>query len=508
MSLFSSKCRFRERDSLEPGPGDTMARNPEGRCSKAGPARIGKNLANTFVSALLLAVGIANLALAENSPCPQPTYKYLRYDEDYSYLKNPECRTDPLDPLKFIALNSKGDWFLSLGGEARENLEYFQNPTWGQEPQGPAYLLQRYMAHLDLHLGGRVRFFGQIKSGLENGRAGGPRVIDEDKLDLHQAFLDVALISAASHSIKLRAGRQELALGARRFVSAREGPNVRQSFDGIRLILSTNIWKVDILATRPVQTKVGFFDDLPSPGQTFWGIYATRPLPFLPRANVDLYYLGLDRTRARFQQGIASEIRHSFGTRLWGQRNAWDYDLESIYQAGSFDSGNIRAWSVETETGYTLRSWRTSPRLAIRADAASGDRDPSNPDLQTFNPLFPRGLHHQLVNLNGHVNFFDIDPVLVSHINKQLSLTLDCGFSWRESLGDGVYGVGGNLLRPGTGTKARYVASQPSAVAEWRPQRHITVIAIYTHSSPGSFLRETGPAESVNYVSVWLSYKF
>ena len=508
MSLFSSKCRFRERDSLEPGPGDTMARNPVGRCSKAGLARIGKNLANTFVSALLLTFGIANPCLAENSPCPQPTYKYLRYDEDYSYLKNPACRTDALDALKFIALNPKGDWFLSLGGELRENVEYFQNPTWGQDPRGSAYLLQRYMAHVDFHFGGRVRFFGQVKSGLENGRAGGPRVIDEDKLDLHQAFLDVALISAASHSIKLRAGRQELALGARRFVSAREGPNVRQSFDGIRLILSTNNWKVDVLATRPVQTKVGFFDDLPSPGQTFWGVYATRPLHLLPGANVDLYYLGLDRTRARFQQGIASEIRHSFGTRLWGQRNVWDYDLESIYQVGSFDSGDIRAWAVETETGYTLRSWRSSPRLAFRADAASGDRDPNNPNLQTFNPLFPRGLYHQLVNLNGHVNFFDIDPVLVSHLNKQLLLTLDWAFFWRESTGDGVYGVGGNLLRPGTGSKARYLASQPSAVAEWRPQRHIAVIAIYTHSSPGSFLRETGPAESVNYISVWLSYKF
>ena len=451
---------------------------------------------------------MAILCFAENSPCPLPTYKYLRYDEDYSYLKNPDCRTDPLDVVKFIALNQKGDKFVSLGGELRENVEYFHNPTWGQDPQGSAYLLQRYMAHIDLHLGGRVRIFGQLKSGLEDGRTGGPRVIDEDKLDLHQAFVDLLLISAARHSVKLRAGRQELALGARRLVSAREGPNVRQSFDGVRFMLSTNIWNIDILATRPVQTKVGFFDDLPAPGQSLWGIYATRPLHSLAGGNVDFYYLGLDRTRARFEQGIASEIRHSFGTRLWGQRNAWDYDVEPILQAGSFGSGNIRAWAMESETGYTIRSWHWSPRFAIRADAASGDRDPTNPDLQTFNPLFPRGLYHQLVNLNGHVNFFDLDPVLVSHLSRQLSLTLDCGFFWRESRSDGVYGVGGNLLRPGARSKARYLATQPSAIAEWRPQRHITVIAIYTHSSPGVFLRETGPAESVNYFSVWLSYKF
>jgi alginate export protein len=496
MSLFRSGYRFKA-DGF-----------PEAAQPRVRPAHIRMNLAGTVVSAVLLTSAMASVCFAENLPCPQPTYKYLRYDEDYSYLKNPNCRIDPLDIVKFIALNEKADWFLSLGGELRENVEYFQNPTWGQDPQGSAYLLQRYMAHFDLHMGSRVRFFGQLKSGLENGRAGGPRVIDEDKLDLHQAFVDLVLLSPARHSIKLRAGRQELALGARRLVSAREGPNVRQSFDGVRLILSTNIWNIDILATRPVQTKVGFFDDLPVPGQTLWGIYAARSLPSLPGANVDFFYLGLDRTRARFQQGVASETRHSFGARLWGRRNGWDYDIEPVYQAGSFGQGSIRAGAIETETGYTMQSWRWSPRLALRADAATGDRDPSNPDLQTFNPLFPRGLYHQLVNLNGHVNFFDLDPVLVSRLNQQLSLTLDCGFFWRESRNDGVYGVGGNLLRPGAGSKARYLATQPSAIAEWHPQRHITVIGIYTHSSPGEFLRETGPSERVNYFSIWLSYKF
>jgi hypothetical protein len=496
MSLFRSGYRFKARGFPEAGQ------------SRVCPAYIRMNLAGRVVSAVLLTFAIASLCFAENSSCPQPTYKYLRYDEDYSYLKNPDCRIEPLDIVKFIALNGKADWFLSMGGELRENVEYFQNPTWGQDPQGSAYLLQRYMAHVDLHMGGHVRFFGQLKSGLENGRAGGPRVIDEDKLDLHQAFVDLLLPSPARHSIKLRAGRQELALGARRLVSAREGPNVRQSFDGLRLILSTNIWNIDILATRPVQTKAGFFDDLPIPGQTLWGVYATRLLPSLKGANVDFYYLGLDRTRARFQQGVASETRHSFGARLWGQRNGWDYDIESVYQTGSFGRGSIRAAAIETETGYTVQSWLWNPRLALRADAASGDRDPSNPNLQTFNPLFPRGLYHQLVNLNGHVNFFDLDPVLVSRLNQQLSLTLDCGFFWRESRSDGVYGVGGNLLRPGTGSKARYLATQPSAIAEWHPQRHVTVIAIYTHSSPGEFLRETGSSERVNYFSIWLSYKF
>ena len=469
--------------------------------------RVGEILTNNVARATLLALGIANLSFATNPPCPTPTYKYLRYEEDYRYLRNPDCRIDPLDALKFVALNHEGDWFLSVGGEVRENMEYFENPTWGQEPQGPPYLLQRYMGHVDVHLGERLRFFVQVKSGLENGRAGGPRIIDEDKLDLHQASLELAWVTSPRQTITLRGGRQELAFGARRFVSAREGPNVRQSFDGVRLDVSSDSWKLAVFATRPVQTNPGFFDDLPSPGQTFWGIYASRPLHSPAGLNLDLYYLGLDRTKSRFQQGIAAETRHSLGVRLWGQKHAWDYDLEPVYQWGKFGSGSIQAWGIETETGYTL-SLPTNPRVAVIANAASGDHDPRNSDLETFNPLFPRGLYYQLVNLNGHTNFLNLDPVLASHISKDLSLTFDWGFFWRQSRGDGVYGVGGNFLRAGNSRDSRYISSQPSLVAEWRLQRHFTVIAIYTHSFPGAFLRETGPARSVNYVSVWLAYKF
>jgi len=409
--------------------------------------------------------------------------------------------------LKFIPLKPDGAWFLSLGGEVRENMEYFENPSWGAEPQGSPYLLQRYMFHADFHPGEHVRFFVQIKSGLENGREGGPRVIDEDKLDLHQASVELLFGEHKGISTSLRIGRQELALGSRRFVSAREGPNVRQSFDGVRFNLSTIGWASSIFLTRPVQTKTEYFDDFPAPGQTFWGIYSTHPIKSVPGLNVDLYYLGLDRTKARFQQGSGQEVRHSVGGRLWGQSQGWDYDFEPIFQFGSFANGDIRAWSVESETGYTFPV-RTTPRIGIRADAASGDGDPRDADLGTFNPLFPRGLYHQLVNLNGHVNFIGIDPMIVSHIKKNFSLTLDCAFFWRESTDDGVYGVAGNLLRPGAPSDGRYVATQPSLVAEWHPERHITVIGIYTHSFPGDFIRQTGPHGDVNYVSLWLSYKF
>ena len=35
-----------------------------------------------------------------------PVYNILRYEEDYSYLRDPAKRTDWLDPLKFIPLEA------------------------------------------------------------------------------------------------------------------------------------------------------------------------------------------------------------------------------------------------------------------------------------------------------------------------------------------------------------------------------------------------------------------
>ena len=457
----------------------------------------------------LLPAGRGSSALAQEKPCPVSSdYKYLRFDEDYLYLRNPACRTDRLDAIKFIPLKPEGDWYVSFGGETRQTGEYFINPTWGQQPEGPPYSLQRYMGHVDLHLGERVRFFVQFKSGLEFNETPGPRPIDKDEFDIENGFFDFGLLRAPHHSLTIRIGRQELGFGATRWVSAREGPNVRQTFDGVRLILSAGGWRTDTFVTKPTETNPGVLDDAPNPGQSFWGIYATRPVGLVPGAHIDLYYLGLARSKARFNKGSGRETRQSIGARLWRKGNRWDYDFEPIFQFGSFGSGDIRAWAAESESGYTFRSAPATPRIGLKADIASGDKDPHSLDLQTFNPLFPHGLYDQLVNLVGHVNFIDALPGLTIWPKKNLSLTPECEFIWRESLNDGVYGVGGNLVRPANGSRARYVGSQPSLIMNSQLGRHFTLVGIYTHFLPGSFLHQTGPAKDVDYFSSWVDFKF
>jgi alginate export protein len=449
------------------------------------------------------------LAQSGDSSAKPPAYKQLRYDEDYAYLQDQSQRSDPWDLIKYIPLGNGGVSYLSIGGEIRQRYEYFRNPVWGQEEQDDnGYWLQRYMLHTDVHLGNRVRFFGQIKSGIEIGRAGGPRGADEDQLDLHQAFVDIRAWADGKDSLALRIGRQEIGLGSSRLVSFREGPNVRQSFDGVRLGWRGGEWQIDGLATKPVETKRGFFDDAWDHTRSFWGVYAVGPFRALPKGRVDLYYLGLDRKKARFDQGIGRELRHSIGARIWGQTESWDYNTELVYQWGSFGQGSIRAWTTASDTGYRIESIKFRPRFGLKADIASGDRDPTDGTLGTFNALFPKGAYFSEADLLGPYNLMDLHPSLQLNFTERISLIPDGDFFWRQSTRDGVYGIPGNLIRSGHTSSARYIGSHSGLQLEWRLDRHITLTTIYLHFFPGPFLKETQPGRNVNFVALWVTYRF
>src|SRR5271156_1916052 len=120
------------------------------------------------------------------------SYQLLSEDEDWSFLKDPALRQDFWDPIKYVPLrNGADDWYLTIGGEAREVWEQIGNDNWGESPFWNGYFNERYMIHFDVHYGKHVRTFVELKSGLNSFRIGGPRPIDEKKLDFQAAFLEV-----------------------------------------------------------------------------------------------------------------------------------------------------------------------------------------------------------------------------------------------------------------------------------------------------------------------------
>jgi len=178
----------------------------------------------------------------------RPVYVPLdRSEEDWSFLKDSELRTDPWDPLKYIALRNSPGWYLTLAGEERSFYERYRNYNWGAGPQdGNGYYLNRFLGSADFHRGSSTRFFFELKSGLEFGRTGGPRPVqDEDKLDINQLFIEFNLPSHGDRArASLKIGRQDLQYGEGTLLDVRD-LNVRQSFDGIKLILRPKDWQVE-----------------------------------------------------------------------------------------------------------------------------------------------------------------------------------------------------------------------------------------------------------------------
>src|SRR5215471_3996644 len=400
------------------------------------------------VFALVLASASAR---AQTAPDPKPacpsvsTYlPQMTYDENAQHLANSDCRTSLLDLVRFIPLGQNENNYLSFGFWIRERGEYVSNPNWSDHPAGNAYLLQRYLLHMDLHLGDRFRFFGELASSLVNGRNGGPLPgLDEEKTYVHQGFFDLGLWKFSRDRLTLRTGRQEVALGTEFLVSTRDGRNIRRSLDGARLTLVKGNWTVDLLALRPTLENTGYFDNPPIHASSFWAVYAVHPFEFLPDGKIDVYYMGLDNKSVPFNgKGTGREQRQTIGTRLWGKTDHWDYNDEFTFQSGWFRSGDIRAWAVSTEHGYRIEQAPLSPRFGLRAAALSGDQNPSSYDVGTFNSIYEVGPYYSYAELFARRNLVALQPSVELKLRKSVSLLFNPAFFWRESTSDGLYNVG------------------------------------------------------------------
>lgn len=119
----------------------------------------------------------------------------------------------------------------SFGGEVRQRFEHYNNELFGLGTvTHEGYDLSRVLLFADLRIISGPRIFIEIGEHSAIGKRGTLQEADRDDLDLHQAFLDIPVSATI-----IRIGRQEMPLGSTRFVDYREGPNVRQTFDGIRV---------------------------------------------------------------------------------------------------------------------------------------------------------------------------------------------------------------------------------------------------------------------------------
>lgn len=474
-------------------------------------------LASLILTMLGLSLAASGGALSSfaHAQDQRPQLRELPADQDWSVLADSDEPERPLDPVKYIALGESGA-YLTLGGQARASHELFVNENYGALPRDRSgSLLLRLMGRADLHLNARWRLYLELGSGLETGRDGGPAPLDENLLDVHQAFVEARLL--ADGGLFVRAGRQELRYGVGRLVDVRDGPTLRRVFDAVLMRATQKPLTTDIFLAREVLNSPGAFDDSSAGGALLWGGYMRiAPGEFADKGG-DVYYLGTQKEDIVYASATGRERRHSIGARIWHRIGRGRSDIEFTYQFGSLrgppdpdgasnDLG-IASWGIAADVAYRVSDNRYAPDIVVGAGWTSGDRNPDDDKLHTYRSPFPDLRFAGATTRLAPGNSYGTNVGLAWSLAKQSRVMVLSRTFWRSSLVDAVYSPAGNPQRVAD-SDARFIGVGGAAMALWRPTPYTDLSLMAEFFRPGGFLRAAPPAETSLFTSVRVDFRF
>jgi hypothetical protein len=421
-----------------------------------------------------------------------------RWQEDWSVLANSSVRREAGDELKYLPVGPGGDHYLTLGANLRERVETNNAPAFGIGRADDTYGLQRFQVHAGLRLGTPWLAFVQLEDARPFAKSSwGPT--DRNHADVRLAFL-AWQGNIADGTVRVRVGRQDFALDLQRFVSLRDGPNVRQSFDALWANFEKGPWRIIGFVSHPVQYRdERAFDDTSDASQRFDMIRVERHV--LGNNELSYYHAWYDSDDATFLDAQGNERRRVDDVRFAGTHGALDWDLEAMAQGGNVGNSRIHAWAAGTRAGWTLQGVPWTPRLGMQADTASGDEHAGDGRLGTFNPLFPNGYYFSLAGYTGYSNFVHVKPSITLKPSTKITLLGAFGLQWRRTTADAIYVQPINGLARTAGTGSRWTGMYGQFRVDWKWRPGVTFAFEGDHFHAGRTIREAGGKDG-NYGSV------
>jgi hypothetical protein len=219
-------------------------------------------------------------------------------------------------------------------------------------------------------------------------------------VDLYQGYIEARNMWGAP--LSMRVGRQELAFGSEWLVGNNDSSAffTGLSFDALRVTFANDMFTIDGVAAKLVETYSDFGDDDVDLYALYFSYIGIEDI------TLDAYWMFV-----RDDQGVIAGViggdeadLHTIGLRGAGVINAFDFEVEAAYQIG--DVEGVRSacpvgfgeadvdfdeFAVNAEVGYTFdMAW--TPRLFARfAYFGGGDPDESiwsNDRDLPFNRLF------------------------------------------------------------------------------------------------------------------------
>ncbi|TDU31856.1 alginate export protein [Panacagrimonas perspica] len=391
-----------------------------------------------------------------------------------------------------------------VGGSLREQVEIISDDGLGSGGQSDRVLLHRLLLRLDGSVSPTLRGTLEFDASAQGGRNGGSSPVDESEPDLHQSILEWDLPVAAT---QLRVGRQEWTLGSGRLVSVRDGPNIRRAFDAVQLRgrIGATPWRAFL--GRPVRNRDGSFDDREDRSQHLGGFEMSLPLS-TAAGTLELYALDYRHDDAEFSSGNARERRRSVGARWHARGPVFDFNTEAVVQDGEWGDASIRAWTLASDAGWQVPLGSRHARVGLKADVASGDGDPDDSRLQTFNALYPNPSYFSDAALIAPANLIDLQPNVGLPLSESMRLYAGWNLLWKHRRADAVYTTPVPLTPvAGSAGRARWIGQQAQCSAQWTPREFVSVEASYVHFRPGRALSSL-QEQPIDFLQLVLTLSF
>ncbi len=433
------------------------------------------------------------------------------------------------DRIKVVSLNKSHSVWASFGGQIRLRSVGLRHPDFSSsETDRINTTTGRIRAFAEFHFGDVSRVYAEGIYSNTISEADGvtlPGSLVDPSPAFLNLFAEVGTGSLGDWESSLWAGRRELQFGHQRLISPQNWLNTRRTFEGIggRLISGDRTWRA--FAVRPV-IVVPEGSNTADEKTSFWGVVWSNKQNFFDPASAfvqsltrpthgfwEAHALGLHREDATFVQGTADEDRYTLGLLSYGpfQGTPFDAEAEVNIQFGRFGDGNLLAWSLTAQGAVTPPGWRGNPRFWLSFDYASGDNDPNDDTLGTYDPLFPLGQ-----NFFGMHGLFDRRNLIALSLNTdfvplaRLAIRSSIFGLWRAETEDGIYQTSGKILRRPDGSEARYIGFQAQVVGGYQIGRGVLVGGAANWLSPGRFIEETqeNPASDFWLLAMFLQWTF
>ena len=161
--------------------------------------------------------------------------------------------------------------------------------------------------------------------------------------------------------------------------------------------------------------------------------------------------------------------------------------------------------------GYTFADTRWKPRVGAGFDWASGDDDPLDGKVGTFDQLFPLGhKYFGFLDLIGRQNITALNLNLSAWpVAKKVKTAIAYHMFWLSEDEDFLYNAGGGAgRRDPTGSSGSEVGSEIDITVVWKIDRHQKVLLGWSHFFQDNFIQGTGISEDADLFYLQYAFKF